>query len=249
MVVVSCCNCLQDTSSAAVCMCTSADRTTPTLPSSNNSITSTLQAHLHACLLCSSSEAQGGSKVHAHSTALLVSQPCTNMFATVYCCVDLPYGVKCDACASAADFLLYVMLPLLQIAYTTPWIIMLSQLAYYSKIYGPQVCFEVTSATAAAASSSSSNGSRSSSGGSRGGWLTTTKLTGTRCLTSHSAVAEAATDAAAVVPVAATCPPSSRLELIIARQSCWCFLQACLLQACWRDYDPGPSLRLNTTAT
>lgn len=27
----------------------------------------------------------------------------------------------------------------LQVAYTTPWIIMLSQLAYYSKIYGPQV--------------------------------------------------------------------------------------------------------------
>lgn len=27
-----------------------------------------------------------------------------------------------------------------QIGYTLPWIIMLSQLAYYSKVYGPQVC-------------------------------------------------------------------------------------------------------------
>jgi hypothetical protein len=33
---------------------------------------------------------------------------------------------------------------LLQIAYTTPWIIMLSQLAYYSKIYGPQVWVQVS---------------------------------------------------------------------------------------------------------
>jgi hypothetical protein len=30
-------------------------------------------------------------------------------------------------------------LALAQIAYTTPWIIMLSQLAYYSKVFGPQV--------------------------------------------------------------------------------------------------------------
>eukprot|EP00878_Enallax_costatus_P041856 GHUV01048761.1.p1 GENE.GHUV01048761.1~~GHUV01048761.1.p1 ORF type:complete len:240 (+),score=41.68 GHUV01048761.1:464-1183(+) len=32
---------------------------------------------------------------------------------------------------------------ILSIAYTTPWIIMLSQLAYYSKIYGPQVLLQL----------------------------------------------------------------------------------------------------------
>jgi hypothetical protein len=41
------------------------------------------------------------------------------------------------------DMLLLLLL-LLQIAYTTPWIIMLSQLAYYSKIYGPQVRVDIS---------------------------------------------------------------------------------------------------------
>jgi hypothetical protein len=37
-----------------------------------------------------------------------------------------------------------VLVHCLQLAYTFPWIIMLSQLAHYSKIYGPQVGIELS---------------------------------------------------------------------------------------------------------
>lgn len=40
------------------------------------------------------------------------------------------------------------LLAALQISYTLPWIIMLSQLAYYSKVYGPQVGLMLTGCTA-----------------------------------------------------------------------------------------------------
>lgn len=73
----------------------------------------------------------GTEAAHTQMPARQLTQKCLwfVLFETLNVCADIVAPPPCVVNSATAT----------QIAYTLPWIIMLSQLAYYSKVYGPQV--------------------------------------------------------------------------------------------------------------